>query len=558
MLVAILSTSCTAGVTYWIPPSSPDRLIFTQPVPERSQDPFLGVDTFTALGLSGPIQPFSKEEVSEEDASSAEIAASPKVAPASSDIWVEAGIPTVTPTSRLVDPPAPTGPASIPKPDASSSSLILYEAQAADTLQVIAVRFGVDPAEVQSAQPIPETAYLTPGQLLIIPRRLANTTSPQHLIPDTDVVFSPSAADFDPTAFAGQAGGKLGIQQEWLKSTGAISAPEVVLRVAIENSINPRLLLSLLEYQSRWVYEQKLSQDQIDYPMGLKDPGKKGLYNQLRWAVDQLSIGYYAYREGRLTEIRFQDGSTARLAPELNAGTVSLQYFFSQLYTGQIWSDALDPQTGFPALHARMFGDPWQRANQVEPLFPAGLEQPPMTLPFEKNRAWNFTGGPHGAWDSDGAYAALDFAPSGNGPGCLKSSAWTVAAASGLVVRSGNGIVVLDLDGDGREETGWVLTYLHIASEHSIPVGSWVDAGDRLGHPSCEGGFSTGTHIHLARKFNGEWIPADSPLPFNLGGWIAHAGEAAYKGTLTRDNEILTACTCSNFQTFIVRTSEDP
>ncbi len=120
------------------------------------------------------------------------------------------------------------------------------------------------------------------------------------------------------------------------------------------------------------------------------------------------------------------------------------------------------------------------------------------------------------------------------------------------------GLVVIDLDGDGHEQTGWVLVYLHLAAKDRVQSGTWVAAGDYLGHPSCEGGFSTGTHLHIARKFNGEWVPADGALPFNLGGWIAHAGPLAYEGYLTREGETLEACTCSNYKTFITRTESDP
>jgi murein DD-endopeptidase MepM/ murein hydrolase activator NlpD len=179
-------------------------------------------------------------------------------------------------------------------------------------------------------------------------------------------------------------------------------------------------------------------------------------------------------------------------------------------------------------------------------------------LPFVRNWLWSYTGGPHGAWEQDGAYAALDFAPGSVESGCVDSSTWVTASASGLVVRSGKGVVVVDLDGDGREQTGWVLVYLHVATDGKLPVGTWVDKDDQLGRPSCEGGISTGTHVHIARKYNGEWIPADGPLPFNLGGWVAQAGPEAYKGTLTRDGQTLTACTCTNAQTFITRGPGDP
>lgn len=465
----------------------------------------------------------------------------------------------------------PNGQSESPTPQSNSSTLpslptdtpILYTSQAADTLPAIAVRFGVQPEDITSTEPIPATDFISPGQLLIIPRVPSTGNDPlpgmnTKLLPDSEVVYSPSTIDFDVATFVNEAGGYLSQHTEWHKSTGFSSGAEVLQRVAIDNSINPRLLLALLEYQSGWVYGQPQTDTQRDYPLGWIQPRKNTLYDQLSWAVNQLSIPYYAWREGRLVEIQFPDGTKTRLAPELNAGTVALQYYFAQLYQDQAWTAALDPGTGFIALHTRMFGDAWERAGFVEPLYPMDVRQPPLNLPFASNWTWSYTGGPHGAWEKDGSYAALDFAPGSTEPGCIRSLAWVTAASSGLVTRSGNGVVVLDLDGDGHEQTGWVLIYLHVSSEQRIEVGTWVGTDDQLGHPSCEGGASTGTHLHIARKYNGEWVPADGPLPFNLGGWIAHAGDAAYQGTLTRDDQTITACDCSSSITFIRREPNDP
>jgi len=474
-------------------------------------------------------------------------------------------LPPADPPQEATAEPAPTQPAANlslaqPTPTAPqfNTAPILYYTQAADTLAVVAVRFGVQPHEITSPEPIPEAALLTPNQLLIIPRRPMNTTSSQRLLPDSELVYSPSATDFDVTAYAAEAGGFLSTHSEWLQSTKTTTGADIIERVALENSINPRLLLALLEYQSNWVYGQPATQAQIDYPLGFVDLGHKGLYQQLVWAVNYLSVGYYTWREGRLIDLRFSDGVGARLAPDMNAGSVALQYFFSQVYDGQHWVEALDLESGFPAVYERMFGNPWARAQVVEPLYPPGLTQPPLILPFEMDRLWSYSGGPHGAWEHDGSYAAVDFAPAAAEPGCQKTNAWVVASASGLVVRSGHGVVVLDLDGDGHEQTGWVLLYLHVSNESSVPVGTWVGAGDPLGHPSCEGGLATGTHVHFARKYNGEWIAADGPMSFELSGWIAHADDGAYKGTLTRDGAIVKACTCGSADTRIMRTAQDP
>ena len=118
--------------------------------------------------------------------------------------------------------------------------------------------------------------------------------------------------------------------------------------------------------------------------------------------------------------------------------------------------------------------------------------------------------------------------------------------ADGIVVRSEFGLVVLDLDGDGDERTGWVLVYLHVGTQGRVPTGLSLNQGAPIGYPSCEGGRVTGTHIHVSRKYNGEWIPADGPLGFNLEGWVAHNGSRAYAGTLSKGSLIVTACDCGD------------
>ena len=117
----------------------------------------------------------------------------------------------------------------------------------------------------------------------------------------------------------------------------------------------------------------------------------------------------------------------------------------------------------------------------------------------------------------------------------------------------GSGVVALDLDGDGLEQTGWVLIYIHLAEDDRIAFGSWVDVDTPLGHPSCEGGTTTGTHVHLARKYNGEWLAADRPLPLVLSGWVAHAGEGPFEGVLEKDSQIVSAPSDASHGSTIVR-----
>ena len=59
---------------------------------------------------------------------------------------------------------------------------------------------------------------------------------------------------------------------------------------------------------------------------------------------------------------------------------------------------------------------------------------------------------------------ALDFSPITDGDPCDVSPAWATASAPGLIVRAADNAVALDLHGDGRESTGWLLLYYHPAA----------------------------------------------------------------------------------------------
>ena len=456
------------------------------------------------------------------------------------------------PTEELLIPsPSPS-----PVDSVLDKPPILYSAQAGDSLEIVAIHFGVNPNDISSPNPIPE-GLIPAGQVLVVPDVLGERTADERLIPDSELVYSPSAIGFDAQEISETLGGYLANYREYLGGQWFYGG-EVLEKVAIEHSVNPRMLMSLLEYQSGWLLANDQADRQIKYPMGYIYENSQGLFAQTSWATRQLSLGYYGWKEGRLTELSFPNGERLRIAPDLNAGTVAIYYLFSQLYNYEEWLTHVDKESGFPALHASLFPDPWIRAAQIEPILTNGLRQPELSLPFFGSNSWSYSAGPHGAWGRQGSWAALDFAPSSAFPGCVESDQWITASAPGLVVRTGTGVVVVDLDGDGNEQTGWVLLYLHVAERQRVQLGEWLERGDLIGFPSCEGGFSTASHLHLARKYNGEWIYAAGAIPFNLSGWVAEFDGIDYQGRLVRGDEVRTACTCGNPETVIRKTGEDP
>lgn len=407
-----------------------------------------------------------------------------------------------------------------------------YTVQPNDSLGVIAQRYGVSLNALIQTNKIANPNLLEPGQQLAIPATDPLPPGPGFkIIPDSELVYGPASADFDISGYIQKQKGYLSQYQETVDNRN-YDAAGIIKRVAQENSVNPRLLLAVLEYRSGWVTQANVPDASKDYPLLYPDKYHKGLYRQLSWAANNLDRGYYELKAGSVASWLLQDGSVIPVNPTINPGTAGVQCFFSLLLGRDDWEQAVTNK-GLFATFSRMFGYPFDYT--VDPLVPANLKQPKMQLPFEPGDSWSFTGGPHGGWADGSAWAAIDFAPPGTALGCVQSDAWEVAVADGVITRADLGAVVEDLDGDGLEQTGWTVLYMHVETRDRIQPGTRVHAGDHIGHPSCEGGVSTGTHLHIARRYNGEWIPADGPLPFNLDGWISKGGIGYYNGYLIKD-----------------------
>lgn len=425
----------------------------------------------------------------------------------------------------------------IPTPDPSRlppqvrTETVNYIVQYGDSLNVLAREFGVSSTSIQDFNNLSNPDHVAIGQALVIPAQDPLPAGPtMKLIPDVEFVLGPSSAGFDVHAYLSEGNSYLLNYRDKIQDriwTGS----EIVNQVALEYSINPRLLLAVLEHQSGWISQDSVQGIVRTYPMGYVAEGYEGLYNQLSWAADQLNSAYYRWRAGWNGFLVFEDGSLAYVANGLNAGTVAVHYLFAQLCSYNEWGMALQPD-GYYQTYRSLFGSPFHLGT--DPTYTDELRQPEMQLPFEPGRVWYFTGGPHSGWGNGAAWAALDFAPPGEALGCVPSVDWITAVADGWVVRVGEGVVVLDLDDDQDEHTGWTVLYMHVSSWERVELGTFLQAGERIGHPSCEGGISSGTHVHLARKYNGEWIPADSTIPFNLDGWISSGAGKPYDGWLTR------------------------
>lgn len=464
--------------------------------------------------------------------------------------------PPPVPLVPLALSPVPDTPVTNPTLDVVSGQTVElateHTVQPGDTLFEIAQKYGASLESLLAVNNITDANIIAVGQVIKLPPAPSQTTPIFKIIPDSRLVRAPGSKVFDIVGFIAtqpgyirQATDEVGTRQAngaELKLT--LTAAQVVERVALEYSVDPRLLLAILEYRAGWLSKPQLSPEQITHPLiAIANSGgidRSGLYRQLAWAANELNRGYYAWKTRGLKLLEMTDGTRLTYGSGLNAGTIGVQYFLALNNIKAIWERDVS-QNGLYRTYYAYFGDPFLQA--VDPLVPITLEQPPLTLPFAAGKIWYFTGGPHGGWNGGSAWAALDFAPpderTAETPFCYSSKYPVTAVAPGIIARSGDGAVILDLDNDADESTGWTIFYLHLTDV--IAPGTQVNVGDILGYSSCAGGFSTATHLHIARRFNGEWLPADCSqcIPgherpaFVMSGWrTLGIANAEYQGFL--------------------------
>lgn len=470
------------------------------------------------------------------------------------DINEPQGNVTVMPTIA----PLLTWPELTPDPTRSIGSRAAeHIVQPGDTLSAIAQRYNTSLAALLNANELPNPDILTVGQSIRLPDLPSQISPYLKLLPDSRLVRGPGSSAFDLAGFIQQQPGYIRTAQDRVSSrlaNGAsldrvLNSVAVVERVSLEYSVDARILLALLEYRAGWLSRFDLEDEAKSHPLinaaASASIYRSGLYRQLSWAANELNRGYYSWKGRGLSVLEFADQQRVLLEAGLNPASAAIQYLFSLGNTINQWAVDIS-LNGFIRTYLQYFGDPFMSA--LDPLLPTNLVQPDLSLPFAAGEVWYYTGGPHGGWGSGSAWAALDFAPPDEwNPGmslCFTSQYWVRAMADGVVARSGDGVLILDLDMDGDESTGWSILYLHLAAEGLLPVGTTVKRGDPVGKASCAGGFSTATHLHVARRFNGEWIAAScaSCAPhlttpdFVMDGWISVgiAGQE-YQGSLERD-----------------------
>ena len=196
---------------------------------------------------------------------------------------------------------AGTSAAGTPRPDGAAAAL----APAAPT-EAPSFFDAVRPKPTATVAPTPAPTAQPPGRAIREQSNAMVTARPPQkiamapvarLIPDSELVNGPAAAAFNMTAFLAGRRGYITRYSENVREK-VLSGEQIIDTVAYQFSVNPRLLLALLEWQGGWVDNPSPVGNNRTYPFGEINAQRPNLYLQVAWAAARLNEGYYGWRLG--------------------------------------------------------------------------------------------------------------------------------------------------------------------------------------------------------------------------------------------------------------------
>lgn len=299
----------------------------------------------------------------------------------------------------------------------------------------------------------------------------------------------------------------------------AETAPHLVARSEVIShwtgywGISPRVALALLELRTGLVSDRDPDPTLWSRPLG-EWADAEGFSGQLKAALGDLSRRYYLERDkpGEFS----MEPSAQRHGRSSRAAWDTLEAVLGR----EAW-DLLD---AYRAIFPEERG-PRAAELAVEPL--ASGVPGWLRLPFPTGASWRFNGThtPSGEDDSGEPFSSMDFSHEWPSWGHDTRGDWVSSAQDGRVVVYSS--CSLEVVGD----QGWSTHYYHL-DNIAVRSGQFVSRGANLANYAdqqdqalCDGGSSTGPHVHLTLRRRGELVDLDG---VELSRYKVHAGRFSY------------------------------
>ncbi|MCF7518375.1 elastinolytic metalloprotease pseudoalterin [Pseudoalteromonas sp. L21] len=271
-------------------------------------------------------------------------------------------------------------------------------------------------------------------------------------------------------------------------------------------SINPKVILALIEQQS-----EGLSDPSVELESVFKNiSDKQGFEEQVKDVVFKLSQRFYAFKHWQEQAVKHDKNSNSikhliRPSQVSTAATAALASMMSKQHN--LHAQANDSLTRFLDIFEQLSPEQSLILNTDQVTF-SGEEQSvqatfTMNLPWSQGYYW-YSGGAHSNTGSGYPYSSLDF---NNGSGGWGSNTpWVQAAHGGVITRFSSCNIRV------THSSGFATNYYHM-SNLQYNNGDTVQPGTLLGRYAnsynqalCEGGQSSGPHVHFTLLQNGQQV----------------------------------------------------
>lgn len=330
---------------------------------------------------------------------------------------------------------------------------------------------------------------------------------------------------------------------------------ETIMHYAGYYSINPKVLISLIELKSKAVSSP--SKKRLNRPFGnLSD--KTGFAQQTKDVAHKLAKRFYGFKKMEQDIKNSKDNALTKVVPT-SASTVALMSLLASdkplkpTKMKGIETRPLDKKTPtikekkidlFSLLHTyedifveskdfllKKQAVPMGKAPQISLAAKAsGAALPTMYLPWTSGWSWRATGA-HGYDGNSWPLSSLDFYyPYGN-TGWGGNKPYVYAAHAGTVTWLSRCQMRI------THPSGIATNYYHM-DNLQYSSGSYIYAGTYIGTYAntrsaslCEGGQSTGPHLHMSLIKNGYW---ESLQGYSFSGYYVQVGTTQYDSNCNR------------------------
>jgi LasA protease len=264
-------------------------------------------------------------------------------------------------------------------------------------------------------------------------------------------------------------------------------------------SINPKVVLTLAEMQSAVL--TKPDQRNLQAPFGTLSRAR-GFDGQLRDVLHRLSVFFYGFEANQAAAV------SSTVTSNINGATAALVGVLKPSSTEMSAAEQGALLSAFVQQFRVLFPDDASRLLAMETdVAPAIVALAPpanmMQMPWRRGYAWR-SNGAHSHTGSGWPLSSIDVAydwPSWGSP------TYSVTAA-----HDGTARVMSRCQIRVTNPNGWATNYYHL-DQIQVNDGQWVTADTKLGVYAssrgaalCQGGSSTGPHLHFSLLNNGRYV----------------------------------------------------